>query len=101
MWLILFSGSRQAAFIVSLASGKLPSKLYTRVLPKHHHPGVAIAWKVMYLSRLGSECPELSCELIFEPSEWKSVWMTVRKANPPSIPPPLNEMIHMINSLGA
>jgi len=59
-----------------------------------------IAWKVMYLSRLGSECPELSCELIFEPSEWKSVWMTVRKADPPSTPPPLNEMIRMIASLG-
>ncbi|QEG35970.1 IS4 family transposase [Bythopirellula goksoeyrii] len=59
-----------------------------------------IAWKVMYLSRLGSECPELSCELIFEPSEWKSVWMTIRKANPPSTPPPLNEMIRMIASLG-
>lgn len=59
-----------------------------------------IAWKVMYLSRLGSECPELSCELIFEPSEWKSVWMTIRKENPPSNPPQLNEMIRMIASLG-
>jgi hypothetical protein len=59
-----------------------------------------IAWKVLYLSRLGSECPELSCELIFEPSEWKSVWMTIRKANPPSTPPQLNEMIRMIASLG-
>lgn len=59
-----------------------------------------IAWKVMYLSRLGRECPELSCELIFEPSEWKSVWMTVRKQDPPSSPPSLNEMIRMIASLG-
>lgn len=59
-----------------------------------------IAWKVMYLSRLGSECPELSCELIFEPSEWKSVWMTIRHENPPSTPPPLNEIIRMVASLG-
>ena len=28
-----------------------------------------IAWKVMYLCRLGRECPNLDCEIIFEPSE--------------------------------
>ena len=59
-----------------------------------------IAWKVMYLSRLGRECPDLSCELIFEPSEWKSVYMTVRKKDPPSSPPSLNEVVRMIASLG-
>jgi len=59
-----------------------------------------IAWKIMYLTRLGRECPELSCELIFEPSEWKSVYMTLRHEDPPSTPPSLNEMIRMIASLG-
>jgi len=59
-----------------------------------------IAWKVMYLSRLGRECPDLDCELIFEPSEWKSVYMTVRQEEPPSNPPSLNEMVRMIASLG-
>ena len=59
-----------------------------------------IAWKVMYLIRLGRECPDLDCELIFEPSEWKSVYMTVRQRDPPFVPPSLNEMIRMIASLG-
>lgn len=59
-----------------------------------------IAWKVMYLSRLGRECPDISCELIFEPSEWKSVYMTVRKKKPPTNPPSLNEMVRMVASLG-
>ena len=59
-----------------------------------------IAWKVMYLCRLGCECPDLDCETIFEPSEWKSVYMTVRQEEPPSDPPSLNEMIRMIASLG-
>ena len=59
-----------------------------------------IAWKIMYLSRIGCECPELSCEIIFEPSEWKSVYMTIRHEPPPSTPPSLNEMIRMIASLG-
>lgn len=59
-----------------------------------------IAWKVMYASRLGRVCPDLNCEVIFEPSEWKSVYMTVRKEEPPPNPPPLNEMVRMIASLG-
>jgi hypothetical protein len=59
-----------------------------------------IAWKIMYLSRLGRECPDLDCEVVFEPSEWKSVYMTVRKEETPSTPPKLNEMIRMIASLG-
>jgi len=59
-----------------------------------------IAWKIMYLCRLGRECPDLDCEIIFEPSEWKSVYMTVRQEDPPSTPPTLNEMIRMIASLG-
>ena len=54
----------------------------------------------MYLCRLGRECPDLGCEIIFEPSEWKSVYMTVRQEDPPSTPPSLNEMIRMIASLG-
>ena len=59
-----------------------------------------IAWKIMYLCQLGRECPDLDCEIIFEPSEWKSVYMTVRQKDPPSTPPSLNEMIRMIASLG-
>jgi hypothetical protein len=59
-----------------------------------------IAWKIMYLCRLGRECPELNCEIIFEPSEWKSVYMTVRHKDPPRTPPSVNEMVRMIASLG-
>ena len=59
-----------------------------------------IAWKIMYLCRLGRESADLNCEIIFEPSEWKSVYMTVRHEDPPSDPPSLNEMIRMIASLG-
>ena len=59
-----------------------------------------IAWKIMYLCRLGRECPDMSCEIIFEPSEWKSLYMTVRKTVPPSTPPTLNETIRWIASLG-
>ncbi len=59
-----------------------------------------VAWKIMYLCRLGRECPDLDCEIIFEPSEWKSVYMTLRHEEPPSTPPTLNEMIRMMATLG-
>ena len=59
-----------------------------------------VAWKIMQLCRLSRECPDLSCEVIFEPCEWKSVYMAVRRQPPPKTPPTLNEMVKMIASLG-
>jgi hypothetical protein len=59
-----------------------------------------VAWRIMYLCYFGRECPDLDCEIIFEPSEWKAVYMTVHRKHPPETPPRLNEMIRMVASLG-
>jgi len=59
-----------------------------------------IAWRVMYLCRLGRECPDLDCEVVFETSEWKSVYAILKKKHPSSGPPRLNDVIRMIASLG-
>jgi hypothetical protein len=59
-----------------------------------------IAWRIMYLCRLGRECPDLDCEVVLEPSEWKAVYATVKRMDPPSTPPRLNEIIRMIASMG-
>lgn len=59
-----------------------------------------VAWKVLCLTRLSRACPEMSCEAIFEPSEWKPVYMTIKRKQPPRRPPTLNEMVKMIASLG-
>jgi hypothetical protein len=59
-----------------------------------------IAWRIMYLCRLGRECPDLDCEVVFEPCEWKSVYMAVKRTEPPATPLRLNEVIRMIASLG-
>jgi hypothetical protein len=59
-----------------------------------------IAWRIMYLCRLGRDCPDMDCEIVFEPSEWKSVYMTLKHADPPSTPPHLNDIIRMIALLG-
>lgn len=59
-----------------------------------------VAWRVMYLVYLGRECPDLDCEVVFTPSEWKSVYCVVSGQQPPQTPPRLNEIIRMIATLG-
>lgn len=59
-----------------------------------------VAWKVLALCRLSRECPDLSCEVVFDPSEWKPVYMAIHRSQPPKTPPTLNEVVRMIASLG-
>lgn len=59
-----------------------------------------IAWRVMYLSRLGRQCPDLCCEVIFDPAEWQAVYSVVHQKAPPKKPPKLNAVVRMIASLG-
>jgi hypothetical protein len=59
-----------------------------------------VAWRVLYLCRLGRSCPEISCEAVFEPAEWKSVYQVVRKEPPPKFAPKLQEMIRLVARLG-
>jgi hypothetical protein len=59
-----------------------------------------VAWRTLYVCRLGRGCPEMSCEAIFEPAEWKAVYRVVQNKAPPSHPPPLGNMVRMIAQLG-
>jgi hypothetical protein len=59
-----------------------------------------VAWRVMLLCRMGRSCPDLDCEVMFETSEWQSVYVIVKKQDPPSTPPRLNDIVRMIASLG-
>lgn len=59
-----------------------------------------IAWKILYLCRIGRDCPELPCDVIFCDSEWKAVYTIITKKKPPRTAPTINEMIRMIASLG-
>src|SRR5690606_15635920 len=55
-----------------------------------------IAWRVMYVCHLGRECPEMDCEVVFEPSEWKSVFSVLGKPIPRTGCPSLNEVVRAI-----
>jgi hypothetical protein len=59
-----------------------------------------VAWRVLFVCHLGRNCPDMDCEAIFEPSEWKTVWMKVKGEKPPQKAPRLSEMLHLIASLG-
>jgi hypothetical protein len=59
-----------------------------------------VAWRVLYATMLGRECPELSCEVIFSAAEWKAVW-TVQKQEPlPKQPPTLGVFMKLVGELG-
>jgi len=59
-----------------------------------------VAWRTLFVCRMGRSCPDLECEAIFEPSEWKAVWMAVKRTKLPTQVPRLSEMVHLIASLG-
>jgi hypothetical protein len=59
-----------------------------------------VAWRTLYVCRLGRACPDMSCEALFDPAEWKSVWKIVRHSDPPPQPPTLAAMTHMVATLG-
>ena len=59
-----------------------------------------VAWRTLYVTRLGREFPDLDCEAVFEPSEWKAVYQITQKQTPPKSPPKLQVMVRMVAQLG-
>jgi hypothetical protein len=59
-----------------------------------------IAWRVMYLTFLNRECPELPCTAAFDDCEWQPVWHVVKKEPLPPKPPSLGEFMKLIARLG-
>jgi hypothetical protein len=59
-----------------------------------------VAWRVVYVSYLGRACPDMSCEAVFEPSEWKSVFAVLNRKIPDCGCPKLQEVIRAIATLG-
>jgi hypothetical protein len=59
-----------------------------------------VAWRTLFVCRLGRSCPEISCEAIFTPGEWRSVYRVVNRKEPPKEPPKLQEMVRLVAQLG-
>jgi hypothetical protein len=59
-----------------------------------------VAWRALMVCRTARDYPDQSCELIFEPEEWKAVYYVVHQQPPPDEPPTLKAMARMIGQLG-
>lgn len=59
-----------------------------------------IAWRILYLTMLGRNYPDLPCNVVFEPHEWQSVYVISTKKPIPKQPPSLHTIITMIAKLG-
>lgn len=59
-----------------------------------------VAWRVMYVTYLGRACPDMDCEVVFEPSEWKSVFAILRRPIPEQGCPKLQDIVRAIAILG-
>jgi hypothetical protein len=58
-----------------------------------------VAWRVLFLMRLGRECPDMPCEAVFTKEEWQAVYQIVQ-GKPAAAMPSLGAMMIMIAELG-
>lgn len=58
-----------------------------------------VAWRVLFVMRLGRECPQMPCEAVFTEAEWRAVYQIVQR-KPATAMPSLGEMLVMIAELG-
>jgi hypothetical protein len=66
---------------------------------KPHWPSSEIiAWRVLYLTMLGRESPELPCNPVFEDDEWQAVYIVSTKQPPPETPPSIDQN-HLVENL--
>jgi hypothetical protein len=60
-----------------------------------------IAWRIMYATLLGRADPDLSCEVLLQPDEWRALYSrTNRTSKPPPQTPSLGEVVLWIAKLG-
>ena len=61
---------------------------------------MVIAWRVMYITKMGRTCPDLPCDVVFEEDEWQSMWIIHKKEQPPKQKPTLEECVRILAMLG-
>jgi hypothetical protein len=61
---------------------------------------VIIAWRILYVTMLGRDYPNIDCEVVFDKDEWQTLYIIEKREPPPEKPPPLHEMILIVAKLG-
>ncbi len=45
-----------------------------------------IAWRILHVVTLGQQCPDLPCDVVFDPEEWQAAWI-IKHRSPPQKQP--------------
>jgi hypothetical protein len=61
---------------------------------------VIVAWRIPNITMAGRAYPAVSCEVVFEPQEWSTLYTMQHHGHPPPTPPPLREMVRSLAQLG-
>ncbi len=62
---------------------------------------MVVAWRIIYLTRLGQDVPDMPCTVYFEEAEWKALTAYItQNPVPPERTPTLHEAIREVASLG-
>jgi Transposase Tn5 dimerisation domain/Transposase DNA-binding len=59
-----------------------------------------VAWRILFLTRLGRQCPDLPCDAVFTADEWHAAHIVAKRSKPPAKPPTLNKMIRLVATFG-
>lgn len=59
-----------------------------------------VAWRTLSVCRLARSQPDVGCDVVFDPAEWKAAWNVVNRQPPPAKPPPLHQMVRLVAQLG-
>jgi len=63
---------------------------------------MVIAWRILYLTHLGRQCPDLPCSVVFDENEWRGGLAVALKCGAPDEleEPTLGEMIKIVATFG-
>jgi hypothetical protein len=59
-----------------------------------------IAWRIHTITMMGRAYPDASCEIVFEPREWRTIYTMQYHQRPPDQPPPLRDTVRALAQLG-
>lgn len=59
-----------------------------------------IAWRILFITMLGREYPNIDCDSVFDVIEWQTAYIVANHKKPPNKTPTLVEMIMIVAKLG-
>jgi hypothetical protein len=61
---------------------------------------LSIAGRILHGVTWGRDCPDLPCEVVFDPEAWQAAWLVAKRCRPPEAPPPLGDRGRLVAGFG-